>query len=222
MDEPAKSISNKHSVCKQVLAVLTVLCALGGVMYATGVGKHIHEALNQMITPEQKSNLQRRSPSFGKPSEPLEFKTAAVSADYKRCSEYGAQILQVQKGNAIDAAIATALCVGVVNAHSAGIGGGGFMIIYDKKSGKTRAINFRESVAELERADTMRDIQHLMYEWKVRETKTNVPGEGEWIGIPGELRDLRWRGRNMADYPGKICFNLLLRSLQKAFQRPPP
>lgn len=60
MDEPAKSISKKHSVCKQVLAVLTVLCALGGVMYATGVGKHIHEALNQMITPEQKSNLQRR------------------------------------------------------------------------------------------------------------------------------------------------------------------
>ena len=60
-----------------------------------------------------------------------------MSADYKKCSEYGADILRVQNGNAVDAAIATALCVGVVNAHSAGIGGGGFMIVYDKKSGES-------------------------------------------------------------------------------------
>lgn len=46
-------------LCKQIFAVLTVLCALGGVMYITGLGKQIHEAINQMITP-QEPQLQRR------------------------------------------------------------------------------------------------------------------------------------------------------------------
>ena len=35
-------------------------------------------------------------------------------------------------------------------------------------AGKTSAINFRETVNKLERAETMRDFQHLMFEWKER------------------------------------------------------
>lgn len=209
-------------LCKQIFAVLTVLCALGSVMYITGLGKQIREAINHMITP-QEPQLQRRSPPLGKPSEPLEFKTAAVSADYKDCSEAGAKVLRDQKGNAVDAAIATALCVGVVNAHSAGIGGGGFMIIYNKTTGKTSAINFRETVNKLQRAETMREFQHLMFEWKDREIKTRVPGEGEFVGVPGELRgfEMAWKEHGSRKLSWKDLFQPAIKIATKGFLATP-
>ncbi|CAH3132791.1 unnamed protein product [Pocillopora meandrina] len=221
MTDSTISGGKSHFVCRRLLAVVTVLCALGGVVYVTGIGKQIHEAINHLIVPQQKTPLKRRSPPLAPPSEPLEFKTAAVSADYKKCSEYGADILRVQNGNAVDAAIATALCVGVVNAHSAGIGGGGFMIIYDKKSGKTRSINFRETVAALEKADTMRDLQHLMFEWKEREIKTRNPGEGEFIGIPGELRGFEMAWKKYGRLPWKDLFRPAIEIATNGFPATP-
>ena len=51
-------------------------------------------------------------------------------------------------GNAMDAAIATLFCIGVVNPQSAGIGGGFLMTIYDSKTGTARCLDARETAPD--------------------------------------------------------------------------
>ncbi|XP_055336503.1 scoloptoxin SSD14-like isoform X2 [Paramacrobiotus metropolitanus] len=71
------------------------------------------------------------------------FSQQAVAADAAECSVMGNDILK-SGGNAIEAAITTALCSGVYHPHSCGIGGGFFMVIYDRRSGNSTAIDARE------------------------------------------------------------------------------
>ena len=77
------------------------------------------------------------------PSSSGTYKTAAVATDAARCSQIGVDVLK-RNGSAVDAAIASLLCTGVVNLHSTGIGGGGFMVYYNASSGETSAFDYRE------------------------------------------------------------------------------
>ncbi|SRR5579875_573028 len=66
-----------------------------------------------------------------------------IAAEHPLAADAGLRILKAG-GNAIDAAAATALAVGVANPSSCGIGGGGFMLIYIAKTRKIYALDYRE------------------------------------------------------------------------------
>jgi gamma-glutamyltranspeptidase len=57
----------------------------------------------------------------------------AVAADHEACSKLGTSIL-VKGGNAVDAAVATTLCLGVANPASSGLGGGAFILIHSDRA----------------------------------------------------------------------------------------
>lgn len=73
----------------------------------------------------------------------IKSKHGAVATDDGRCSIVGRDVLR-EGGNAVDAAVAAALCLGVVSPASSGIGGGAFLVVR-MADGKAQAFDMRET-----------------------------------------------------------------------------
>lgn len=71
-------------------------------------------------------------------------KGGAISTVDPEASAAGLKVLKAG-GNAVDAAVAAAATLGVTEPYSAGIGGGGYFVFYNAKSGKVRTIDGRET-----------------------------------------------------------------------------
>ena len=84
-------------------------------------------------------------PSSGRTLESYQAvgKEAMVATLHKDASEVGLAVLK-KGGNAVDAAIAVSFALSVLCPQWTGIGGGGFMLAYNKKDNKTVVFNFRE------------------------------------------------------------------------------
>jgi gamma-glutamyltranspeptidase/glutathione hydrolase len=71
-------------------------------------------------------------------------KGGAISTVDPEASAAGLKVLKAG-GNAVDAAVAAAATLGVTEPYSAGIGGGGYFVYYNAKSGKVRTLDGRET-----------------------------------------------------------------------------
>src|SRR5690349_9735689 len=88
-----------------------------------------------------------------RPAAAVIAKHGMVAAEHPLAADAGVKILK-EGGNAVDAAVATALAVGVANPSSCGIGGGGFMLIYIAKTRKIYALDYREKAPRAVTAST--------------------------------------------------------------------
>ncbi|KAF9415891.1 hypothetical protein BGZ94_010364, partial [Podila epigama] len=106
----------------------------------------------------------------------IRAKHGAVATEEIHCSEIGVQVLK-DGGNAVDAAVASCLCIGTVNMFSAGIGGGGFMSIR-LPNGTVEIIDFRETAPA--------GASPNMY----KHNPILAQKGGLSVGVPGEIRGL--------------------------------
>jgi len=100
-----------------------------------------------------------------------------VAADDALASRAGAEIL-ARGGNAVDAAVATALALGVASPAGSGLGGGGFLVYWSAKDKRAYVLDFRETAP----AAATRD----MYLVDGRADPARSQRGGLAVAVPGE------------------------------------
>jgi gamma-glutamyltranspeptidase / glutathione hydrolase len=105
-----------------------------------------------------------------------------VTSAHALASQAGVAMLH-QGGNAIDAAVATTFAISVVEPFSAGIGGGGFLLLHRGDTGDIQALDFRERAPLAATRDMYVDAQG-----KVR-PKASTDGHLA-VAVPGTVAGL--------------------------------
>ncbi|XP_071964321.1 glutathione hydrolase 1 proenzyme-like [Antedon mediterranea] len=134
-----------------------------------------------------------------------QFSKAAVATDIAECSQMGSSILE-EGGSAVDSAITSLLCIGLVHGQSSGIGGGAFLLIYDRSAKKVEFINARETSP----AATTQDMFNAHPD--------TIKIGGLAIATPGELKGMWEAHQKYGKLSWKRLFEPVIELARKGFR----
>ncbi|MBL4680430.1 MAG: gamma-glutamyltransferase [Pseudomonadales bacterium] len=120
-------------------------------------------------------------------------KNGLVATQHHLASDIGAQILR-EGGNAIDAAIAAGLALGVAEPWMSGIGGGGFMTVYLAKTKTVKVVEFGmraplQSLASDYPLIKSGENSSASFNWPAVKDDCNIHGPLS-IAVPGYLKGI--------------------------------
>lgn len=134
---------------------------------------------------------------------------AAIASAHSLATEAGFEILHAG-GNAFDAAVAVSSVLSVVEPISSGLGGGGFFLLHDARTGKDVFVDARETAPAAATADKYKDGKGGMN----RDRATNGP----WAaGIPGLPAALVHLAREYGKLPLKTTLAPAIRIAREGF-----
>ena len=124
------SRSRGHFLTLQIIAA-TILLALGVVYMGRSQNLEAFARISLPPPIDNATNIAALKEYLGSSLDGLS--NAAVASDQALCSKIGKDIMLQKGGNAMDAAVATVLCLGVASPASSGLGGGAFLLVRSSK-----------------------------------------------------------------------------------------
>ncbi|MDH5763985.1 MAG: gamma-glutamyltransferase [Nitrospinota bacterium] len=160
-------------------------------------------ALLPVVAGAQLKNIYSQKDLF----HPVLAQNGMVASQEATATQIGVEILQ-KGGNAIDAAVAVELALTVTLPRAGNIGGGGFMLVHLAETGKTVAIDYRETAP----AKAGRDM-FLDKEGKVdRDLLESHPLS---VGVPGTIAGLALAHKSFGSLPWKELLQPAIRLAER-------
>ena len=120
---------------------------------------------------------------------PVVARRGMVASEQALASQAGLQVLQAG-GNAVDAAVAVGFALAVALPNAGNLGGGGFMMVHEARTGRDFALDFREMAPAGASRDMYLDDKGNVVEGRSLYTPLAVGVPGTVAGLTHALR--RW------------------------------
>lgn len=179
---------HKHFIKPFLLSTLAVAVSLASLPISA-------QTVQPAAQPDAAVAAAQRYDSANDIFHPVYGKHGMVASEQELATQVGLDILK-QGGNAVDAAVGVGFALAVVLPNAGNIGGGGFMVLHDAKSGQDFTVDFREMVPVKASKDMYLDDKGNVIDGKSLYTHLAV-------GVPGTVAGMEYALKKWGSLPLK-------------------